>query len=99
MNKAQTYIVQSGQSWFDVSLKLYGTPLYGLDLATAHQCNITDKISAGTLVNRLDLPTNETILHIYNSHQTNPATGFLGSDLTPLEGIGFWFVQTDFEIG
>lgn len=98
MNNTKEYIVQHGQSWLDISLKLYGTPIYAMDLATQNQANFTDEVPAGKSVITLDLPINETILHIYRSYQVNPCTGISAQKSEKKQGIGFWFIGTDFQV-
>lgn len=102
MNKSVTYQVHHGQTWFDISLKLYGTVDYAFDLAVANGVNITDEIPTGTLIYfDPELKTNKTVLVIYNNNKTNPATGFTAEDKQVLErqeGISIWAINIDFKI-
>lgn len=102
MNKTATYQVHHGQTWFDVSLKLYGTPEYAFDLAVANDSNVAADIPTGILV-RFDpnVKANKTILAIYDNNKTNPATGFTQADLQVLErleGISIWAINLDFKV-
>ncbi len=102
MNKSVTYQVHHGQTWFDISLKLYGTAEYAFDLALANGANITDEIPTGMLVSYdIELKANKTILVIYSNNKTNPATGFTTEDkqvLEKQEGISIWAINADFVV-
>lgn len=102
MNKHPTYQVHHGQTWFDISLKLYGTPLYAFDLALLNDSNIVDTILAGTFIDfDPNLKSNSNVLTIYSNNKTNPATGFTQSDLQVIErlqGISLWAIDLDFKI-
>lgn len=102
MNNTATYQVHHGQTWFDISLKLYGTPEYAFDLAVANGSSIVDEIIAGTFVGYdAEKKANKTVLAIYNNNKTNPATAFSGEDKQVIEkpeGISIWAINMDFVV-
>lgn len=102
MNKTAAYQVHHGQTWFDVSMKLYGTPEYAFDLAVANNSNVAGDIPAGILVQfDPNVKANKTILAIYDNNKTNPATGFTSDDkqiMERLEGISIWAINLDFVV-
>lgn len=102
MNKPNLYQVHHGQSWVDISLKIYGTADYAFELALLNKASITQEAHTGTfIIFDPNLKPNKTILVIYENNQTNPATAFFMEDeqvVNQEEGISIWAINLDFVI-
>lgn len=102
MNKANSYQVHHGQSWVDVSLKIYGTADYAFELALLNGANITQETPTGAfIVFDPNLKQNKVILTIYENNRTNPATAFSVEDeqiFNKEEGISIWAINLDFAV-
>lgn len=95
------YKTHENQSWFDISIALYGAIDYALDLATLNNSSITEDLIAGSIIS---YPTRQAIsyytLEILKQNNSIPATAMsLISDLElEKEGIGYWVIESNFKV-
>lgn len=96
MAQIQTH---NNQTWFDISVWIYGTSEYAFDLALQNNSSITEDVPAGTMVEIPDFTKNHLTLV---SLKTIPATGFNIQDLgfgNQGKGIGYMKVGSTFKVG
>ena len=100
MENIAIYKTYENQSWLDISIVIYGNPAFAFDLAKWNQSTITQEVATGVqIVYDKNIQQNKLVLLSLNSNRRLPSTG-LNSELmdSPLEGIDYWTIETDFVI-
>lgn len=95
-------MVTSGQSIFDVALQHCGTIEAAFDIAQQNGLSLTDDLTVGQ---ELITPAviNPKVVQYYAANLVQPATGIGTEEINEVlgvgEGIGWWRVGVDFQIG
>ncbi|WP_268846731.1 hypothetical protein [Flavobacterium aestivum] len=93
MTQLQTH---NNQSWFDISVWIYGTIDYALTLALQNNSSLTIDVPAGTFIDVPDLPKNARILVALKNI---PATSVsINETVYPTVGIGSMIIETNFTV-
>lgn len=98
--------VHSGQSILDIAVQTAGGAEAAFSLAAANGLSVTDELYAGRELETVP-PIDGDIFNYYVVNGLKPATsitsGFGSASGSgsgePDEGIEFWFVEYDFEVG
>lgn len=95
---AKDTTVLTRQSLADVCIQQLGGISAWFQLAWANNIGITDELAAGDVL-QTDMPiVASDIVDFYAARNIKPATSLTATELTTLEGIGYWVIGLDFKI-
>ena len=96
---AKETTVLTRQSLADICVQTLGGISAWFELAWANNIGITDELTAGHALQTgsVDMVATD-IVDFYAVRNIKPATSLTATDLTALEGIGYWVIQNDFKI-
>ncbi|POR25408.1 hypothetical protein BWK58_06265 [Flavobacterium columnare] len=89
--------VHSNQSWFDLSIQLYGNADNAMALAMINNSVFTDEVPAGKVIQVANLKIDKIkLLGLENL----PATALTQTQIQTLEpqGIGYMIIENDFTV-
>ncbi|MGR3791554.1 hypothetical protein [Flavobacterium columnare] len=89
--------VHSNQSWFDLSVQLYGTADNAMALAMINNSVFTDEVPAGKVIQVANLKIDKIkLLGLENL----PATALTQTQIEGLQpqGIGYMIIENDFTV-
>ena len=96
---AKNTTVLKRQSLADICIQQLGGISAWFTLAWANDIGITDELTANTKIQATDVDVVASdIVDFYTARQIKPATALTATDLTTLEGIGYWAIGSDFKI-
>ncbi|MBB6499110.1 hypothetical protein [Pedobacter cryoconitis] len=90
------YKIYEQQTWWDISVHVYGTAIYAIDLAVFNNSSHTEDLQAGTLISLPDYNPDRLVLI---SMKNIPSTGFSKTGegtINRPEGIDYWAISYDF---
>lgn len=90
-----TVIVKNNQSVLDLGIQIAGALDAVFDLAIENDVSITDVLMVLSEFAPIK-PQNREVVEYYINNNISPATGFVGSPLVDLQGIGYWAIGIDF---
>ncbi len=98
MENTADFKVYEQQIWEDISIYLYGTAVYAMDLAMLNNRSVTEDIEPGKVIKVFtDKEMNRLVLYSLQSNSSVPATAVDLSHMEPEpEGIGYWIIKKNF---
>jgi len=97
MNEYQVYENQTLQ---DVAAHVYGRADVVFELALLNGLSITESLTAGMIINLVDLPVNSLVKTALESRNIIPAADFSQGDTENIsKGIGSMIIEYNFIVG
>lgn len=96
-----TIIVLPNQSLLDVAIQYTGSVENAFNIAFVNGYSVSDYIATGSaLIIPDDIKPDKDVLSFYKRNQIAPATDMNVDviEIKPLEGIGYWEIENNFEI-
>lgn len=91
--------VLKDQTLVDIAIQELGDVTRVMEIATLNEMNLTDTLQAGQMLSVPDFDiTKRNEVAYFRNTAFRPASGITEEDESVGEGIGFWYIETDFVV-